>query len=81
MSLLWGTVVAVFVIIWIITVVDVVHRRVALAPAAAWLVFVAVLPVIGAAVYWGTRKTSPEDLQRTVDARRELRRNSPYDPT
>ena len=81
MSLLWSMVAAVLVIIWIITVVDIVRRRVALVPAVAWLVVVAIVPVIGAAVYWGTRKASPEDLQRTVDARRDLHRNSPYDPT
>ena len=81
MSLLWGTVVAVLVIIWVITVADVVRRRMGFVRAVTWLVVVAVVPVVGAAVYWATRKPSPADLQRTVDAQAELRRNSPYDPT
>jgi hypothetical protein len=81
MTVFWAVVGLVLVIIWIITVVDIVHRRAGLAPMAAWIMFVLIVPVIGAAVYWGTRKTTPEDLQRSADTQRELRRNSPYDPT
>ena len=81
MTVLWATVGLVLVIIWVITVVDIVRRRTALAPMAAWIMFVLILPVIGAAVYWATRKSTPEDVQRSFDAQRELRQNSPFDRT
>jgi hypothetical protein len=84
MSLLWGTIAVLLLIVVVITVVDIVRRHLGAGPTVAWLLFVIILPFIGAAVYWARRKPEPGEAERIAaaeSARREQARRQPFDST
>jgi uncharacterized membrane protein YhaH (DUF805 family) len=81
MSLVWASIIVALFIIWVLTIGDIIRRRLDAKTTAAWLCLVVLVPFVGAAVYWFARKPTPGELQQTVDAQRELREHSPYDRT
>jgi multisubunit Na+/H+ antiporter MnhG subunit len=72
-SLLWGTIALLLVVIWVISIVDIVGRHLSAKHTAAWILIVVLLPVVGSVVYWAMRRQSAEEVQRQVDAQRDLR--------
>ena len=68
MSLLWGTIGLLVLIVWAITIYDIFRRHLGGKQTALWLVLVIILPFIGALIYWATRKETPEDVEGYVAA-------------
>jgi cbb3-type cytochrome oxidase subunit 3 len=63
-SLLWGTIALLLVIVWVISVVDIVRRHLGASRTIGWILLVTVLPFIGAVVYWALRKPGQEEIER-----------------
>jgi hypothetical protein len=76
MSLLWGTIGLLMVIVWAITIYDIFRRHLGGKQTALWLVLVIILPFIGALIYWATRKDTPEEVESYVAADNALRQES-----
>jgi len=72
-SLLWGTIAVALLIVWVISIVDIVRRHLGAKRTAAWILIVVILPVVGSLVYWAMRRPSAEEVQRTADAQRDRR--------
>jgi Phospholipase_D-nuclease N-terminal len=73
MSIIWITLAVAVVIIWVITVVDIVRRHLGAKQTSAWLLIVVLLPFVGALVYWVLRKPGPGDAERLAAAERDRR--------
>lgn len=80
-GLVVGVIAVLLALIWIITVADIVRRRLGRGPTAAWLCIVLLLPFLGALLYWTLRKPTPEEVERQARGESELRRTppKPYD--
>jgi hypothetical protein len=84
MSIIWVTVGVALVIVWVITMVDIIRRHLGAKRTSAWLLIVVLLPFVGALAYWVLRKPEPGDAARVVAAqrdRREQARRRPFDST
>jgi hypothetical protein len=81
-SVLWGMVggvlLVVLVVIWVITVSDMLRRHLGRGPTAAWLLIVILLPFLGSLLYWVLRKPLPDEAEyraaSEVALREEARR-------
>jgi len=73
MSLLWGTVALIVVIVWAITIYDIIRRHLGAKHTVGWVLLVIVLPFVGALIYWALRKPTPDELQHTLDAQVGMR--------
>jgi hypothetical protein len=73
MSLLWGTIALALLIVWALSVYDIVRRHLGAKRTAAWILIVVILPVVGSIVYWAMRKPEPGEAQHTYDADRSRR--------
>ena len=80
MSLFLSLVVVTVVIIWAVSIVDIVRRRLGSKQTAAWILVVVLLPVLGSLLYWALRKPSGAELDETVGARADLRNAPPKPP-
>lgn len=84
MTLLWIAVISVLAVIWAITIVDLFRRHYSGWTTVGWLALIVLLPVIGAAIYWGVRKPSRDEVEQQYLAEAELRRSAgarPFDST
>lgn len=63
-------------VIWVITIMDVFHRRLGAGKTAAWLLMVILLPFVGSVVYWVLRKPPADEVQRQYDDERALRESA-----
>jgi ABC-type methionine transport system permease subunit len=73
MSLLWGTIGILVLIVWAITIYDIIRRHLGGKQTALWLLLVIILPFIGALIYCATRKETPDDVEAYVAADSALR--------
>jgi uncharacterized membrane protein YhaH (DUF805 family) len=80
MSFLVWIVTVVVVIIWVISVADIIRRRLGATHTAGWILLVVLLPVLGSLIYWAMRKPTTAELDETVGARADLRRERPHEP-
>jgi membrane associated rhomboid family serine protease len=64
MSVLLGGLAVLLVVIWLVTIGDLVRRRLGTQRTIAWLLIVVIVPYAGAAVYWfcASRRTPPAAL-------------------
>jgi hypothetical protein len=80
MSLIWITIAIALVIVWVITVVDIVRRHLGTKRTSAWLLIVVLLPFVGALAYWAMRKPEPGDAARAAAAQRDRREQAARRP-
>jgi type VI protein secretion system component VasK len=73
MSIIWITIAVALVIIWVITVVDILRRHLGAKRTSAWLLIVVLLPFVGALMYWVLRKPEPGEAERLAAAERDRR--------
>lgn len=84
MTVIWVTIGIALVIVWAITIVDVIRRHLGAQRTAAWLLIVIILPFVGSLLYWLLRKPESGELERAADAQRSLREDvqrRPFDST
>ena len=65
MSLLWGVMVVVVAIVWLVTVADLVRRHLGTRRTVAWLLIVLIFPLVGAALYWALRGPTTDTVRGT----------------
>ena len=80
MSLLWSIVTVTVVVIWVVSIADIVRRRLDAKHTAGWILLVVLLPVLGSLVYWAMRKPTAEELDAAVGARADLSHAPPKPP-
>ncbi len=73
MSLLWIIFAGLLLVVWVLTVIDIVRRRLSVWKAVAWVLIALIIPFIGAAVYWALRKPDDADRERAAAAQASLR--------
>ena len=85
MSGLWwavgGIIGAVILVIWAITIWDIVRSHLGGGKTAAWLLIVILLPLFGSVFYWFRRKPQAGDVQRQYDNEVALRESRARRPT
>jgi uncharacterized membrane protein YhaH (DUF805 family) len=72
MSLMLTLVAIAVMIIWAITIGDIVRRRLDVKRTAGWILLVVLVPVLGSLVYWALRKPTADELQQGLGARADL---------
>ena len=73
MEFFWGALALALVVIWVLTIADIIKRRLGPSRTAAWLLIVLLLPFAGSILYYALRRPSDEEIQRSLDSRNALR--------
>jgi hypothetical protein len=71
---------AAWVLLVIVSIVDVVRRHLGAARTAAWVLLLLIFPFVGVIVYWARRKPTGDEVERSVDAERDMRQGTPPPP-
>jgi ABC-type nickel/cobalt efflux system permease component RcnA len=80
MQVLGGFLAVVVLVVWVITIYDIVRSRLGAGKTAAWLLIVIILPLVGSALYWILRKPQADEIQRQFDNERALRESAAHRP-
>ena len=64
MTLLWTIISIAVAIIWLLAIVDIVRHHYPLWTTVGWIALVIVLPLLGAIIYFVTRKPDPGEAER-----------------
>ena len=78
MTVLGWIIVGSLVVIWALSIFDIVRRHYPARTTAGWIALVVVLPVVGTLIYWSLRKPTREETEERLLAEAELRRR-PFD--
>ena len=84
MTVFWIIGVTALAVIWAISIVDVFRRHFSAGTTVGWLALIVLLPFIGALIYWGVRKPTPDEVEQQYLSDAELRRSTaarPFDST
>ena len=84
MTIIWITIAVTLVIVWVITIFDILRRHLGAKQTVAWVLLVLILPFVGAIAYWATRKPEPgeADYFASADAQRRYEaQHRPFDST
>jgi len=82
MQVLGGFLGLALLVVWGITIWDIVRSRLGAGKTAAWLLIVIILPFVGSLLYWILRKPQADEVQRQYDnevALHEARARRPPD--
>ena len=80
MGILWGVIAVLWAFVVIISIADVVRRHLGAGRSAAWIALLIIFPFAGALAYWALRKTPQSEVDRSIEADRELRQGSGRPP-
>jgi hypothetical protein len=75
-GILGGVAFVALLVVWVITVSDMVRRHLGRGKTAAWLVIVILLPFAGSILYWLLRRPTAEEIQRQADDELALRQEA-----
>jgi hypothetical protein len=81
MGVLWLITIPFVIVLAVITIVDVFRHKHGAGAIAGWVLIVIVFPVVGAIVYWATRKPTDADVEVEQAYRAEADRRSQRLPT
>ena len=84
MTVLWTILGVIVVIVWVISIVDILRHHLGTTQTVAWLLIVLILPIIGTLLYWALRRPSPEETERALanaEAMRHGGSRPPFDST
>jgi hypothetical protein len=73
MSFIWGIIIVLLAMVWIVSVWDIVRRHPGPRSTAAWLLIIILLPFVGSLMYWVLRRPSDDEVRRRIDMDREMR--------
>jgi len=79
-TLFWIIAVPFLIVLAALTIVDVFRHPYGGWAKAAWVLFIAVLPVIGSLVYWISRKPAEDAAERAYRAEADVRRDLQHSP-
>jgi hypothetical protein len=75
-TIIWATIGIALVIVWVISVVDIIRRHLGAKQTSAWLLIVVLLPFVGAVAYWVMREPEPGDAEHIAAADRDRREHA-----
>jgi hypothetical protein len=75
-TIIWATIGIAVVIVWVITVYDIVRRHLGAKQTSAWLLIVVLLPFVGALIYWVMRQPEPGDAEHAAAVDRDRREHA-----
>jgi hypothetical protein len=75
-TIIWITLAIALLIVWVLSVVDIIRRHMGAQRTAAWLLIVILLPFIGSVVWWWQRKPTAEEIQKQAEATTDMRREA-----
>jgi hypothetical protein len=84
MTVLWTIIGVILVIVWIVSIVDILRHNLGMKQTVAWLLIVLILPFIGTLLYWALRRPSAEEAQRALASAEAMRHGGvrpPFDST
>ena len=76
MTIIWITLAIALLIVWTLSVVDIVRRHMGAQRTAAWLLIVILLPFIGSVAWWWQRKPTDEEIQHQAEAAADMQRDA-----
>ena len=79
-----GVIGVILVVVWVLTIADMIKRHLGGGKLAAWLIIVLLLPFLGSLLYWALRKPTPEEAERQIAMEAEMRhgtQRAPFDST
>ena len=76
MTFLGGMIVVLLLVLWAVSIYDIVRHRLGRKRTVAWILIVVILPVIGTIFYWAMRPPDPGDARHTYDAERSRREDA-----
>jgi hypothetical protein len=75
----------ILLVIWVLTIADIVRSHLGAAKTSAWILIVLIVPFLGALLYWFVlREPSETEVQRRIDNERSTResaQHAPFDST
>jgi type VI protein secretion system component VasK len=80
MTFVWAILGFLLLIVWVVTIVDILRSHLDGKHTAAWLLIVVLLPFVGAIGYWVMRKPSGDEVRQAAlaeQAQREEARRRP----
>lgn len=84
MTIIGITIGVALLIVWVLTIVDIVRRPLSTKQTVAWVLIILIVPFIGAVIYWAMRKPDPGEAEYFADAdaqRRYEAQHRPFDST
>jgi hypothetical protein len=84
MTIIGITIGVALLIVWVITIVDIVRQPLSTKQTVAWLLIVLIVPFIGAIIYWAMRKPEAGEAEYFAEAdaqRRYEAQQRPFDST
>jgi hypothetical protein len=76
MSFIWGSIIVLLALVWIVSVWDIVRRHLSAGSTAAWLLIIIIFPFVGSLVYWVLRRPPDDEVRRRIDMETELHRGT-----
>jgi hypothetical protein len=76
-TFVWVFILIPLLIIWALTIVDIVRRDMPGSHKAAWVLLVLVLPVVGTIIYFVMRKPTETEIRQSQEASADLGRQWP----
>ena len=83
-SILWFILAALVVLVWALTIADIIRRHYPTGTTIGWIALVVILPLVGSVVWWATRKPQPgeaEEQYLAQESRRHDAASRPFDGT
>lgn len=75
----------ILLVIWVVTIADIVRSHLGAAKTSAWILIVLIVPFLGALLYWLVlRQPTEDEKQRQIDHERAMRESdhrAPFDST
>ena len=76
MTVLWFLVSILVLVVWVLTIIDIVRRHYPVGTMIGWIALTIVLPFIGSAIYWATRKPTGREAEAEYLAEADMRRST-----
>ena len=70
MTWMWTGLGVIVLIVWVLTIVDIIRRGYSGGTTAGYIALIVILPLIGSAIYWAVRKPSAAEVERRTARRR-----------
>ena len=76
MSILWFILAALVVLVWALTIADIIRRHLPTGTTIGWIALVVILPLVGSVVWWVTRKPDPGEAEQEYLAQASRRHDA-----
>jgi amino acid transporter len=84
MTVMWSILGGLLLIVWVLTLVDILGRHYAGGTTAGYIALVVILPFVGSIIYWAIRKPSSREVEQAYLAQTDATRAAaarPFDST